>query len=157
MMHKWNGSRPEHFSGRAGFGPGSKNFCYFGPKKPAHDHPTGRVGPQFSRRARAGPRLGRVARAFYSVKQLKNSISGRARAKKKKIRGLQDLCPRPSNKVRGRAWRGPGPGPANGPSRAGLKMLRYKREVGNADGTCSFLQSIQYDTSTNIIKKYCLP
>jgi hypothetical protein len=26
-------TRPEHFSGRTGFGPAWKNFCYFGTKK----------------------------------------------------------------------------------------------------------------------------
>jgi hypothetical protein len=53
-----------------------------------------------------GPELGRAARAFYSVKQLKTAF--RAGLGTKKIRGLQDLCPRPASKVRGRAWRGPG-------------------------------------------------
>jgi hypothetical protein len=48
-----------------------KNSVISGRKNPAHDHPTGRVGPQFSGRARAGPGLGRAACAFYSVKQLK--------------------------------------------------------------------------------------
>jgi hypothetical protein len=45
-------SRHEHFSGLAGFGSGRKNSCYFGLKNPTHDHPTGRVGPQFPGRAR---------------------------------------------------------------------------------------------------------
>jgi hypothetical protein len=57
-----------------------KNSVISGRKNPAHDHPTGRVGPQFSGRARA----------------------------KKNFRRLQDFCPRPSSKFRGRAWRGPG-------------------------------------------------
>jgi hypothetical protein len=61
-------------------------------------------------------------------KVTKNNISGWARTKKK-FRGLQDLCPRPSNKVRGRAWRGLGLGRASGPSRAGPKMLRYIRHL----------------------------
>jgi hypothetical protein len=68
-------SRPEHFSGRAGFGPDSKkNSVISGRKNPTHDHPTRRVGPQFSGWARAGPGLGRAARAFYSVKQLKTAF-----------------------------------------------------------------------------------
>jgi hypothetical protein len=65
----------------------------------------GRVGPQFSGRAQAGPGLGRRPRILH-CKITKNSISGRARAKK--IRGLQDLCPRPCSKVRGQAEPGPG-------------------------------------------------
>jgi hypothetical protein len=69
---------------------------------------------------RAGPGFGRAARAFYSVKQLKTAF--RAGLGPKIFRGLQDLCPRPSSKVRGRAWRGPG--------RGGLKMLRYTCQVG---------------------------
>jgi hypothetical protein len=56
---------------------------------------------------RAGPRLGWAARVFYSVKQLK--IAFRAvLGPKNFFRALQDLCPRPSNKIRGCAWRGPG-------------------------------------------------
>jgi hypothetical protein len=62
---------------------------------------------------RAG--LGRVARTFYSVKQLKTAF--RAGLGQKKFRGIQDLCPRPPSKVRGRAWCRPGG--------AGFKMLRY--------------------------------
>jgi hypothetical protein len=49
----------------------------------------------------AGLGLGRAARVFYGVKQLKQHF-GRASGKKK-IRRLQDLCPRPFCKVRGRA------------------------------------------------------
>jgi hypothetical protein len=64
-------TRPEHFSGQAGL---QKNSAISGRKNPAHDHPTGRIGPQFSSRARAGPGLGRAARAFYSVKQLKTTF-----------------------------------------------------------------------------------
>jgi hypothetical protein len=48
----------------------------------------GRVGPQFSDQAWV-----RAARTFYSVKELKTSF--RAGLEQKKIRGLQDLCPRP--------------------------------------------------------------
>jgi hypothetical protein len=61
---------------RAGPGSGRAQifFVISGRKNPAHDHPTGRVGPQFSGRARAGPGLGRTARAFYSVKQLKTAF-----------------------------------------------------------------------------------
>jgi hypothetical protein len=54
--------------------------------------------------------LGRPTCAFYSVKQLKTAF--RAGLGPKKIRGLQDLCPRPPSKVCGRAWRGPSPGRA---------------------------------------------
>jgi hypothetical protein len=54
-------------SGRAG-----KNSVISGRKNLAHDLPTGRVGPQFSGRARAGPE--RAACAFYSVKQLKTAF-----------------------------------------------------------------------------------
>jgi hypothetical protein len=103
------------FRARPGSGRAEKNSVISGRNNPAHDHPTGRIRPQFSGRARAGPGLGRAARVFYSVKQIKTTF--RAGHGPKKIRGLQDLCPRPSSKVRGRAWRGPG--------RAGLKMLRY--------------------------------
>jgi hypothetical protein len=73
---------------------------------------------------RAGPGLGRAARVFYSVKQLKTAF--RAGLGTKKIRGLQDLCPRPSSKVRGRAWRGPSPGRASGPGRAGLNIFKKR-------------------------------
>jgi hypothetical protein len=68
--------RPEHFSGRAGPGSGraEKISVIAGRKNPAHAHPTGRIGPQFSGWARAGPGLGRAARAFYSVKQLKTAF-----------------------------------------------------------------------------------
>jgi hypothetical protein len=95
-----------------------------GRKNPVHAHPTGRIGPQFLSPARAW--AGR--RAFYSVKQLKTAF--RAGLGPKKFRGLQDLRPRPSSKVRGWAWRGPG--------RAGLKMLRYScrpRWVTDSQGT----------------------
>jgi hypothetical protein len=103
--------RPEHFSGRAGFGPGWKKFCYFGPKKILPmTIPLDVSGLNF----RAGPGLGRVTCVFYSVKQLKTTFP--IGLGPKKFRGLQDLCPRPSGKIRGRA--GPGPG------RAGLKMLK---------------------------------
>jgi hypothetical protein len=43
-------------------------------KNPAHDHPTRRVGPQFSGQAWAGSGLGHAARVFYSVKQLKTTF-----------------------------------------------------------------------------------
>jgi hypothetical protein len=52
--------------------------------------------------------LGGVARAFYSVKQLKTAF-GPGSGQKNFCR-LQDLCPHPSSKVRGWAWRGPGLG-----------------------------------------------
>jgi hypothetical protein len=81
--------------------------------------PLGASGLNF----RVGPGLGWVARAFYSVKQLKTTFRA-GLGSKKKFRGLQDLCPRPSSKVRGRAWRGPGSGRV-GLGRVGLKMLRY--------------------------------
>jgi hypothetical protein len=68
-------------------GPGSgrveKIYVISGRKNPAHDHPTGRVGPQFSGRARAGPELGWAARAFYSVKQLNTAF--RVKLGRKKI------------------------------------------------------------------------
>jgi hypothetical protein len=44
-------TRPEHFTGRAVFGPKKSGFS--GRENPAHDRPIGRVGPQFSGRARA--------------------------------------------------------------------------------------------------------
>jgi hypothetical protein len=50
--------------------------------------------------------LGRPARAFYSVKQLKTVF--RAGFGPNFFCRLQDLSPRPSSKVRGRAWRGSG-------------------------------------------------
>jgi hypothetical protein len=52
---------------------------------------------------RAEPRLGWPARTFYSVKQLK--IAFRAGLGPNFFCGLQDLCPRPPSKFRGRAWR----------------------------------------------------
>jgi hypothetical protein len=55
---------------------------------------------------RAEPGLGRGARAFYSVKQLKTAFQV-GLGPKFFLRGLQDLCPRPPSNVRGRAWRGP--------------------------------------------------
>jgi hypothetical protein len=55
---------------------------------------------------RAGLGLGQATRVFYSVKQLKTTF--RVGLGPKKFRGLQDLCPRKSSKVRGRAWRGTG-------------------------------------------------
>jgi hypothetical protein len=66
-------SRPEHFWGWAGFGPAEK-ILLFRPKNSANDHPIGRIEPQLSDRAWAGLGLGRAARAFYSVKQLKTSF-----------------------------------------------------------------------------------
>jgi hypothetical protein len=54
---------------------------------------------------RARPGLGRAARTFYSVKQLKQHFG--PGSGQKIFRELQDLCPRPSSKVRGRARRGP--------------------------------------------------
>jgi hypothetical protein len=110
------------FRAAPGSGWAHNNFYYFGPKNPAHDHPTGRVRPQFSGRARAGPGLGGPP-AHFSVKQLKTAF--RTGLGPKKIHGLQDLCTRRSSKVRGRAWCEPVPGRASGSGRAGLKMLRY--------------------------------
>jgi hypothetical protein len=74
-------------------GPGSNFFVISGRKNPAHDHPTGRVGPQFSGWARAGPGLGRTARAFYSVKQLKTAF--RAGLGPKKISRASRSLPTP--------------------------------------------------------------
>jgi hypothetical protein len=85
--------RPEHFSGRAGSGRAEKNSVISGRKNPAHDHPTGRIGPQFSGRARAGPGLGRAARVFYSVKQLKTAF--RAGLGQKKISRASRSLPTP--------------------------------------------------------------
>jgi hypothetical protein len=51
-----------------------KNSVILDRKNPAHDHPTVRVRTQFSGWARVGPGLGRSARAFYSVKQLKTAF-----------------------------------------------------------------------------------
>jgi hypothetical protein len=45
-------------------------------------------------------RLGRAARTFYSVKQLKTTF--RVGLKQKIFYGLQDLCLHPSSKVRAR-------------------------------------------------------
>jgi hypothetical protein len=61
---------------RAGLGSGraEKNSVISGRKNPAHDHPTGRIRPQFSCRAQARPGLGRATRVFYSVKQLKTAF-----------------------------------------------------------------------------------
>jgi hypothetical protein len=54
---------------------GLKKFSVIsGQKNPTHDHPTGHVGSQFSGRARAVPGLGRAARVFYSVQQLKTAF-----------------------------------------------------------------------------------
>jgi hypothetical protein len=93
-----------------------------GRKNPAHDHPTGRIGPQFSGWARAGPGLGRAARAFL-CKTTKNNISGGARAKFFFTAFKISAHARPVRFVGG-----PGAGRAQacGPGRAGLKMLRYR-------------------------------
>jgi hypothetical protein len=105
---------PEHFSGRA-----EKNSVISGRKNPAHDHPTGRVGLQFSGRAQAEPGLGRATRVFYSVKQLRTTF--RVGLGQKKFREIQDLYPHPSSKIRG----GPGSGRASGPGSkcSGIIML----------------------------------
>jgi hypothetical protein len=62
------------FRARPGSGRAEKNSVISGRNNPAHDHPTGRIRPQFSGRARAGPGLGRAARVFYSVKQIKTTF-----------------------------------------------------------------------------------
>jgi hypothetical protein len=63
--------RPEHFSGRVGFGPGSKKFLLFRAEKILlMTIPLDASGLNF--RAELG--LGRAARAFYSVKQLKTAF-----------------------------------------------------------------------------------
>jgi hypothetical protein len=59
--------RPEHFTDRAGFGPGQKKPSFSGRENPSHARPMGRVGPQFSGRAWAGSGLGQAAYAFYTV------------------------------------------------------------------------------------------
>jgi hypothetical protein len=71
---EYTASRPEHFSGRVGFERAEKIYVISGRKNPSHDHPTGRIGPQISGRARAGPGLWQAAHAFYSVKQLKTTF-----------------------------------------------------------------------------------
>jgi hypothetical protein len=65
------GARPEHFSGRAGFGLGSKKFLLFRTEKILlMTIPLDASGLNFQ----AGPGLGRAGRAFYSVKQLKTAF-----------------------------------------------------------------------------------
>jgi hypothetical protein len=97
-----------------------KNSVISGRKNPAHDHPTRRVGLQFSGRAQAEPGLGRAARVFYSVKQLRTTFQ--VGLGQKKFREIQDLYLHPSSKIRGRAWLGPG-------QRTGLKMLTYNHVI----------------------------
>jgi hypothetical protein len=107
--------------GPAGFESGSKKISVIsGRKNPAHDHLTGRVGPQFSGRARAGPGLGRAARTFYSVKQLKTAFRA-GLGPKKFFAGFKISAHARPVRLMG----GPGAGRASGPGRAGLKMLRY--------------------------------
>jgi hypothetical protein len=107
--------RPEHFSGRAGSGRAEKNSVISGQKNPAHDHPTGCVGPQFPGQALAGPGLGWASRVFYSVKQLKTAF--RVGLGPKKITGFKiSAHDRPVRFVGG---------PSAGRARAGPKMLRY--------------------------------
>jgi hypothetical protein len=57
--------RLEHFMGWTG---PIKSSVISGQKKPAHDRPTGQVGPNFLGWAQAGPGYGHVIRAFYIVK-----------------------------------------------------------------------------------------
>jgi hypothetical protein len=64
-------ARTEHFSGRVGFESGSKKFLLFRAEKILRmTIPPGASGLNF----RAGLGLGRAARAFYSVKQLKTAF-----------------------------------------------------------------------------------
>jgi hypothetical protein len=94
---------------RVGFGPSRKNSAFFRAEKIL----TMTVSWDMSGLSfRAGFGLGRAACAFHR-KIIKNSISGRVRAKK--IRGLQDLC-HVGSKVCGRA---------SGPGQAGLKMPHF--------------------------------
>jgi hypothetical protein len=123
-------SRPEHFSGqvRAVL---KNNLLFRAERILPMTIPLDASGLNF----RAGPELGRVSHVFYSVKQLKTAF--RAELEPKFFfRGLQNLRPRPSSKVRGRAWRGP--------SWTGLKILRYtsetsarpRRRAGTPPGRC---------------------
>jgi hypothetical protein len=102
MAHR----RPEHFTGRAGFGPGKKKPSFSGRENPSHGHPMGRVGPQFSGQAWAG-RL-RILHC-----KITNNILGLTRAEKK-FRWLQDIS---SHTRPVRFVGGPGAGRA--------KMLKY--------------------------------
>jgi hypothetical protein len=63
----------------------------------------------------SSPGLGGAANLLYSAKQLKTHFE--PGSGQKNLSRLQDLYPRPSSKVRGRAWCRPG--------RVELKMLRY--------------------------------
>jgi hypothetical protein len=105
-------------------GPGSgwaeKISVISGRKNPAHDHPTGRIGPQFLGWTRGGPELGRAARAFYSVKQLKTAFRARL-GPKKFFAGFKIFAHAHLVRFMG----GPGAGRACRPGRVGLKMLRY--------------------------------
>jgi hypothetical protein len=78
--------------------------------------PLGASGLNF----RARPGLGRAARAFYSVKQLKTAFRARLGPKNFFAGFKISAHARPVRFVGG-----PGPGRASGPGRAGLKMLRY--------------------------------
>jgi hypothetical protein len=68
---------------RAGSGSGraEKISGFSGRENPDHDRPMGRVGPQFSDWARAGPGRTRILHC----KITKNSILGRARVKKNRF------------------------------------------------------------------------
>jgi hypothetical protein len=88
---------------------------------------------------RSGLELGRAARVFYSVKQLKTVF--RARLGQKKFSRASRYLPTPVQygSWAGLARTGPGPG-----QRAGLKMLRYtsetsarpRRRAGTPPGRC---------------------
>jgi hypothetical protein len=101
-----------------------KNSVISARKNHAHDHPIGRIGPQFLGWARAGPGLGRAARAFYSVKQLKTTF--RAGLGPKKIfAGFKisaHACP-----LRFAGGPGAGPGRACGPGSkcSGIAMSSF--------------------------------
>jgi hypothetical protein len=110
------------FRAGPGLGRVKKNYVISGWKNPTHDHPTGRIKPQFSGWARAGPELGRAARTFYSVKQLKTAFRAGLGSKKKFTGFKISAHTRPVRFVcgpgAGRAW-------AGSAGRAGLKMLMY--------------------------------
>jgi hypothetical protein len=95
------------------FRAGLKRFCYFGPKKFL---PMTIPLEASSLNFQAGLGLGRAARAFYRVKQLKTAFRVGLRPKKFFAGFKISAHSRPVRFVGG---------PGAGRARAGLKMLRY--------------------------------